>query len=237
MDRTFTGLVGVNESHFSFLNRSAIDRAVVAQEPCERWYDDYSKDAEKAELKRLRSSFRSSIYRQHYSAWFELLVHQILLRLGLSVSTHPNLHGTDKHPDFAATSGDSGILVEATVVAPDNDPFALAPFEQDAQRKLAQLKSKNFFVWNLEARGTLHRFLPTSQLIRPFQELLDKHDPDDVTRQTARRRSRRTASGGTSSLSTCRSLNCPPKPSNSMVPPPRRTREAHVAVGRRPGRR
>ena len=182
MERTFTGLAEVNESHFSFLNRSAIDRAVVARELCERWYEDYSKDAAEAELKRFRSSFRSSIYRQHYSAWFELLVHQILLRLGFSVSTHPDLHGTDKHPDFAATSGDSRILVEATVVAPDNDPFALSPFEQDAQRKLAQLKSTNFFLWILEARGTLDRFLPSRQLLRPFQELLDKHDPDDVTR-------------------------------------------------------
>ncbi len=29
MERTFTGLAEVNESHFSFLIRSAIDRAVV----------------------------------------------------------------------------------------------------------------------------------------------------------------------------------------------------------------
>ena len=136
-------------------------------------------------------SSRTSAARTTFSttaAWFELLVHQILARLGFRASVHPDLPGIGTHPDFSAATDvgrqdGSGILVEATVVAPDKDPFAPSTNEADAQRKLTQLKLENFTARITRADGTLNRSLKVKELKREFGRFLAEHDPDEVQRR------------------------------------------------------
>ena len=94
-----------------------------------------------------------------------------------------DLPGSDKHPDFAAIWEGSRILVEATVVAPDKDPFAPSSYEKDAQEKLTQLEIANFTARILSVSGTLKRRLKNKEIKREFGKLIAKHDPGTVQRR------------------------------------------------------
>ena len=85
-----------------------------------------------------------------------------------SVTVYPNLPGNDKHPDFEASSNGYRILVEATIVAPDNDPFAPSDYERDVQEKFSQLEIANFRVQIPRVSGTLKRCLKKKEIKREF---------------------------------------------------------------------
>ena len=142
----------LHESEFDYLNRSARPEATEARDLCERWFADYSSTATDNHLKDLRSRFRDRNLTQHHPAWFELLTHQILVRLGFGVMIHQNVPGTKHKPDFAATSDGSCIYVEATAAAVRH---AVPHNEDDALQKLADLKSEDFYVSIDRTQGQL----------------------------------------------------------------------------------
>ena len=121
------------------------------------------------------------------------MTHQMLVGMGFSVSMHPDMPGTKNRPDFAATSNGSRILVEATVVCPDNDLSKLSQFERDAEHKLLRLELGNFFASIENIEGTLDRFLTRNEIDRAFRTFFDKHDPDKVQRLFDTLRLRRSA--------------------------------------------
>ena len=182
-ERTHDGPADPGESFHAYINRSARSEAAQARDLCNLWFADYANDASKNELNRFVKNFRSKDYNQHYSAWFELLTHQILVRLGFSVTVHPDLPGTDKHPDFEALSNGSRVLVEATVVAPEKDVFAPSNYERDAQEKFTQLEIPNFTISIDRVSGTLKRHLKTKKIKRQFGRLVAGYDPDEVQRR------------------------------------------------------
>ena len=179
-ERTYRGPADVGESHYEYLNRSFRPEAAQARDLSERWFEDYSRDAPECDVGNLRSRFRNKRCKQHYAAWFELLMHQILVQLGFSVSVHPNLPGTTHRADFLASADGSDVLVEATVVAPDNDPFKVSSFEADAQSKFAQVEMANFTARILKVSGTLDRHLKSSDIKHKFGRFVTEHDPDVV---------------------------------------------------------
>lgn len=182
-ERTHDGPGDPGESLYKYIYRSSRLQAAQARDLCNRWFADYENDASEDELSRFLGDFRSKGCKQHYAAWFELLTHQLLVRLGFSVTVHPDLPGNDKHPDFEALSNGYRILVEATVVAPDNDPFAPSDYERDAQEKFSQLEIANFTTRIAGVSGTLKRCLKKKEIKREFGRLVAKYDPDEVQRR------------------------------------------------------
>ena len=171
----------LHESDFDYLNRSARPRAAEARDLCERWFADYSRDASRAHINDLHGRFRDHDLIQHHGAWFELLTHQILVRLGFAVTIHPHVPGTRHKPDFAAASNGYCTYVEATAAAMRN---SLPHFEDDAMQKLADLKSENFYIWIERATGKLDGLLSRDALLCPFKQFLQSHNPDEVERLT-----------------------------------------------------
>ena len=178
-ERTYTGRIDQGELLHSFFNRSAQPEAAHVRRRCEEWFTDYVRDAKDCDVNDFRSRFLSNKSEQFHAVWFELCVHQMLVRLGFSVSVHPNLPGTKKHPDFVAISDGSRILVEATIVAPES---TLSPFEKDAQHKFLRLRLENFFASITKFEGTLDRFLTRSEIYREFREFFAAHNPNEVQR-------------------------------------------------------
>lgn len=102
-----------SEPTFNFLNRSSDEKYVNTRKLLENWYEHYP-DNEKADL---RSRFRSSNDIQHEAAFFELYLHEMLLRLNCRVTLHPNLEKTTKKPDFKVkTNEHKYFYLEATIV-------------------------------------------------------------------------------------------------------------------------
>ena len=94
--RTDCGPATHTEDTFSFLNRSAWPASEAVRNLLESFFGRYP-SSESAELK---CKFRA----QFESAFFELFLHELLLRLGCEVVVHPNLHGTDNKTRFPRTS-------------------------------------------------------------------------------------------------------------------------------------
>jgi hypothetical protein len=91
------------ESAYAYLNRSALPEAEQARRRIEGWFARYPVPDAGALLLRLQSRLDD----QHRSAFFELLLHELLLCLGHRVSAiEPKLPHTWKSPDFQVESPD-----------------------------------------------------------------------------------------------------------------------------------
>src|SRR6266508_6440058 len=96
-ERTYTGPADEAEPHFTYWNRSARPLARHIRQELELWYAHYPDGTND-----LRSRFRSADDVQHQAAFFELFLHELLLRLGCTVEIHPAVPGTSKRPEFRA---------------------------------------------------------------------------------------------------------------------------------------
>lgn len=135
------------------------------------------KDEPDSVSKQFLRSFRGRKTAQHQAVWFELCVHQMLVRLGFAVRVGKT------RPDFIATSEDSRVLVEATGVMPEADPSVGAQFEKDAEYKMCRLKLGNFWAWVTACEGKLDRFLTVKEITREFSKLFNEYDPDKLQRR------------------------------------------------------
>ena len=187
-ERTYYGPADPGEPFYKFLNRFDDPRAEQARALCNQWFPDYEHDAPEDEIARFLGNFCGKDDGNHYAAWFELLTHQILVRIGFDVTVEPKLElsGRELTPDFAVTWNGSRILVEATVVVPDNDPFAPSNCERDAQEKFTQLEIANFTACIVRASGTLKRHLKKREIEREFERILAKHEPNEVQSRIGR---------------------------------------------------
>ncbi len=181
-ERTYYGPADRGEPFYEFLNRFDDPRAEQARGLCNQWFLDYANDTPEGELTRFLGDFCGEDDGNHYAAWFELLTHQVLVRIGFDVTVEPKLElsGRELTPDFAVIWNGSRIFVEATVVAPDNDPFAPSNFERDAREKFTQLEIANFTGHIARVSGTLKRHLKKREIEREFERILAKHEPNEV---------------------------------------------------------
>lgn len=95
----------------------------------------------------MRARFRDGNDSLHAAAFFELYLHELLFMLGYSVTVHPVLVASSRHPDFLVQRGETRFYLEAIVA--NNKSKA----EMAAQRRLDQvydvlnsMQSPNFFI-------------------------------------------------------------------------------------------
>src|ERR1700679_2954360 len=110
--RTEGGPKKTGEGDFGFLNRVDGPFWDEVRELLEGWFTRYPDD-DKAGL---RDAYRSSLVGRHLGAWWELYLHELLLRLGYEIEVHPELEGTKRHPDFRLQKDGDTLLLEAAVV-------------------------------------------------------------------------------------------------------------------------
>ena len=106
------------ETDFAFLDRCAwpaADKVRAVMEGCLSNYPE-------AEQPELISRLRSGDPRHFASGTFELFLHEYLLRLGFSITPHPELpNGSKKRPDFLVSCPDGQQLYVEAVCASDDD--------------------------------------------------------------------------------------------------------------------
>lgn len=110
------------------------------------------------------------------AGFWELYLHESLIRLGYEVALEPDLPGSLKHPDFLASGPSGDFYLEATVVTADR--FA------GTRRRRAKLfdylnehPHPNFLIW-IDFRREGKDALRPSRLVRDITEWLDSLDPD-----------------------------------------------------------
>ena len=163
-----------SEPDYEFVNRSAWPAYENIREVLERWFAGYP-TSHKDDL---RARFRKGDH-NHAAAYFELYLHQVMSRLGLSPEVHPDPEIGKGRPDFAiAGARGSRCYLEANVVFKprwDSDD----PLENellDAIDAVAETQPTQIGV-AVSTKGTLQRSHQRDPIQREVREWLDSIDP------------------------------------------------------------
>jgi hypothetical protein len=167
------------DPQFVYLNRSARPEAVKIRGTLEGWYSRYPEGDTKKDVE---GRFRSGDDSQYRSAFFEVLLHELLLQLGCEAEPHPHIEGSANRPDFLVkpTTG-SPFYLEAAIVSDESDEEAAGRARVNAvYDALDRLDSPDFFV-GMRISG-LPVSQPPARQIRAFlARNLASVDPDEIT--------------------------------------------------------
>lgn len=123
IERTDGGPAKYAEPSFPDWNRTARKDIAIVRAHLKDWFTRYPSGHQID----LRGRFRSPNDVHHRGAFFELFLHEMLLRLGCSIEIHPEVPGTSKRPEFRVTSPDgSQFYLEAKVVNDESKEEAAA---------------------------------------------------------------------------------------------------------------
>jgi hypothetical protein len=119
---------------------------------------------------------------QHHSAFFELFVHELLLKLGLHPQIHPTLPLiTTRHPDFLiGFHNNKSFYMEVVVVANMSEDESATRARMDVvYDAINRLDSPNFFI-GMNIEGTPQTPPPTGPIRSFLSKNLDGLDPDKM---------------------------------------------------------
>ena len=160
---------------FSGLNLSNLPDGGPLLQRYGMWFERYPQCAKESLRQRLANG-QSAL-----GAWFELLLHEVILQLGCKVDVI-DIDNTEKTPDFFVSHDDSICYLEATTVNPEGNPSVVDTPLEDAIYTLNKLDSSEFQV-HLSVEGKISRTLSKKELFTTFGRLLKQHDPVAVREQ------------------------------------------------------
>jgi hypothetical protein len=113
IERDQAGPASQSDTQFSYLNRSSRIEAERVRGLIEDWISRYPAEHRKALTTRMRSTIDSA----HYSAFFELALHEMLLSTGHNIlEVEPTVPHSQNKPDFlVCTAEDTCFYLEAAV--------------------------------------------------------------------------------------------------------------------------
>lgn len=138
-------------SNYEFLKRCQRAEFERVRELLENWFQRYPE----SDSKELKNRFRSGDEPQFRSSFWELYLHELLLRLGYSVEVHPELQTEENtSPDFLATppEGESIIVEAASTKKSTEEPDAATRRKEVVLDTINRLSHSDFSL-HLENRG------------------------------------------------------------------------------------
>lgn len=166
-----------SESEFEYDNISARPGVTAWRDVAEEWFAAYP-DEHKRDL---RARFRSPASSDHYGAFFELYLHELLRVTGHKIEIHPHLETCTNRTDFLATTSNGRMFYVEAVLA-----HCLSKKAEAAGRRMAQvydclnqMHSPNFFV-SVHVKGSPASSPPGTRLRRALEEWLATLNPDEI---------------------------------------------------------
>lgn len=170
-----------SDSAFGYLNRSVRPEAERVRKVLEEWLSHYPNDHRSSLIGDLKS-FNDA---NHLSAFFELFLHELLLRLGCRLVVHPTLPDTSRRPDFLIVpDNEPSFYLEAKVV------MNLSSEEAGERARVARIidtvnrlvKSDRIFL-SIEIKKISRRDARTSKLKNWLQVRVDDIDYNELLRR------------------------------------------------------
>ena len=153
------------EPSFDYLNRSARPEAGKVRALLEFCFRRYPQE----HRLELRGRLRSRNDFDHHSAFFELFLHDLLLRIGCTAEVHPDVPGTTKRPDFLVRSKNGSQFYLEAVLAGESRSVAAAKARINTVYDILNgLESLDFMI-GMELKG-LPRTPPRARHIKAFLE-------------------------------------------------------------------
>ena len=163
-------------SAFDAVNQDGSPGEQERRDTLESWFRKFPSDGQKD----LRMRFRSRLHDAHDGAFFELFLHELMIKLGFKLEVHPTLPNSTDHPDFLVSDGSRCCYLEAATTGRRFGPFTLTNAEQEVKEELEKLTSSDFNI-SIEITGELSQPIKKAPLRSKFKELLlQGHDPDEV---------------------------------------------------------
>jgi len=149
--RTDPSPAGHGESRFQFIDRVAGHYWDQVRDLVEEWFSRLCADAQAD----VRGRLRSRDDRQSKGAFFELYLHECLLRMDYAVTCHPEVGGTSRRPDFLAEKDGSAVYIEARSASPSDVVVGAAARVNALCESLDKTDSPNFLLWiDVERQGS-----------------------------------------------------------------------------------
>lgn len=170
------------QSSYQYLNRSTRPELRLVREVCDSWYTSYP-ECGKADV---RGRFTDKNDSNHFSAFFELFLHELFSRLGFTVTCHPDTpNEATTHHDFLVTSPTGGTFyLEAKVVEGNPTGKLTSEFNSpDIAEVLNHVRSPNFFIYPRIRHKPVAKpdAKPDAKHIRSvLEEHLQNLDPDTM---------------------------------------------------------
>jgi hypothetical protein len=150
LQRTDRSPARATEGRFAFLNRVAGPVFVRIRALLDEWFAAYPDDG-KGDM---RNRLRSSDDRAFIGAFWELHQAEALRRAGFRLTFHPDLPGTDKHPDFLAEGPDESFFLETTIASVSDVNRAARRRRDVVLDAVNGVPSPNFFLGvEIDAEG------------------------------------------------------------------------------------
>lgn len=179
IDRADAAPAFEQESHFHYLNRSARKDMDRVRKLMEEWFSHYQ-EIHKDEL---RIRLRSEIDRHFISAFFELYVHEMLIKLGYKIEIHPDVSTKyNNKPDFLVISPSGSEFYMECVLSTDlSDKNVGASKRMDeVYDAINEIESSDFFI-GINIRNMPETPVPKGRLKREIINFISLLDPDQVT--------------------------------------------------------
>lgn len=176
-DHSEQGYSQHSEPQFSYFNRCGRAEGFRVRTILEEWFSRYP-EADKDEF---RSRFQSNEDAQFNSSFFELYIHELLLRLGYFVTVHPVVsEDTFKRPDFLAVSpiGEE-VIVEAVSVSGNYiEDDAIKARKNTVFDILNSIENKYFYL-GIRDKGYPKTPPPSRKLCSKIERWLNSLNPDE----------------------------------------------------------
>ena len=174
------GVGEVGESTFEFLRRGGRPETIGVRGNLESWFQAIPYKQRKGFERRLKDKN----FCNFMGAYFELQLHQVLLRMGCDVTIERQFVDCPKTVDFFAIHDNQRFCVEATVCGLDEERLSFSGNEHFVVMKIRDELTRqrlHHSDLHLQAEGELTKTLGWSAIKR-FSDLLSDHSPDEVRR-------------------------------------------------------
>jgi hypothetical protein len=168
IERTKIDFIEQDESTFEYLNRSSRREINQIRDLMEFWFSHYPTQHQNE----FKGKYRSNKDRHHFAAFFELFIHELLLRLNCQIELHPKLTNRSATPDFFVRSNKGECFyLEATVAStiPKTEMGGISRINSLIYYLNKNVKSEKYFIWiNLD--GFPENPVPAKNIARFLSE-------------------------------------------------------------------
>lgn len=158
---------------YDFYDSRSLPFAIQIRQILNQWFEKYPENEKRDLKKRFKKEF--------HSAFFELFIHELFLKQGFTLETHPNVPWTSKKPDFLVKGNGMEFYLEAKVATDKtNSERSIENRKKQFYDSLNTLESLNFYIYirELELKSENQ---PSSKKIKIFLESeLKKYNPDEL---------------------------------------------------------
>lgn len=163
-----------NENPYDYYNESARKDVEIIRNTLNAWFSDYPT----SERKDLKNRFK----KEFDSAFYELFLHQFFQKLGFTITIHPTLQHSSKHPDFLIKRDELEIYIEARVLT------GKSALEKADDRKvnefydnLNKIRTDNYILQVEELVFFTKQQPSTKEVIIYIENQLKSLDPDNIS--------------------------------------------------------